>query len=163
MNRLTITTRSPAQTSALGAIIGRHVQTGTCIALDGPLGAGKTQLVKGIAIGTNVPPDVMVNSPTFVIVNEYPGRVRLFHIDAYRLSGSPEIVDLGIDEMLATGVVLIEWAQRVADALPDDRLNVSMAHVSETEREVTLQSPIHDHAQWMANLTENLDNTPTHN
>jgi tRNA threonylcarbamoyladenosine biosynthesis protein TsaE len=107
----------------MGRALGREAEPGTVIALVGELGAGKTQLAKGVAEGLDVP--TVVNSPTFVLMNEHVGRLRLYHVDAYRLSEPEEAVDAGlIDERQADGVVVIEWADRLDGWLPDDRLEV---------------------------------------
>jgi tRNA threonylcarbamoyladenosine biosynthesis protein TsaE len=141
MNRaeISITTESPDETRAIGQTIGRSLEAGACIALLGTLGAGKTEMVKGIAAGAEVDGDVVVNSPTYLIVNEYPGRVYLFHIDAYRLSGSEELHAAGFGEMCdGRGAVVIEWADRVEDALPADRLTVHIEHAGDQSRRIRI-------------------------
>ena len=139
MTQQFVTSDGPAETIALGRRLGRRLDPGLCIAMTGTLGAGKTQLVKGLAAGAQVPPNVTVNSPTFVIVNEYPGRVYLYHIDAYRLGGPDDLLALGFDEMITSGAaVLLEWADRVDAALPDDRLVVHLEHAGDTMRRITL-------------------------
>jgi tRNA threonylcarbamoyladenosine biosynthesis protein TsaE len=98
---------------------------GTCLALVGPLGAGKTQLAKGVAEGLGV--TAVVNSPTFIIVNEHAGRLPLFHVDAYRLTDADEARQAGVfDEREASGVTVIEWADRLDGWLPVDRLQVEI-------------------------------------
>jgi len=130
-----LVTDSVDETLALGARIGERLTPNSVIALIGTLGSGKTHLVKGIARGDRTPPDIAVNSPTFVIVNEYPGALRLFHIDAYRLSGPAELDALGFDEMCqSNGAVLVEWADRVIDALPLDHLTIEIEIVGESSR-----------------------------
>jgi len=110
---------------------------GSCIALEGDLGAGKTTLIQGVSAGAGVPSDVTVNSPTFVIVNEYVGRLHLYHIDAYRLQGCGALLDLGFAEMLASGgAVLVEWADRVRAVLPEDRLLIVLSHSGEMRRDL---------------------------
>jgi tRNA threonylcarbamoyladenosine biosynthesis protein TsaE len=124
---LIVETQSVAETLALGERIGRALRPNSVIALVGTLGSGKTHLVKGIARGNGVPDDVPVTSPTFVLVNEYPGRLHLYHIDAYRLRGPADLAALGFDEMAASGgAVIIEWADRVAELLPDDHLHIGI-------------------------------------
>ena len=116
---------SPAATRAIGRALGRQAAPGTVIALVGELGAGKTQLAKGVAEGLGVP--TVVNSPTFVLMNEHVGRLRLFHVDAYRLAEPEEAVDAGlIDDRQADGVVVVEWADRLAGWLPADRLEITI-------------------------------------
>jgi tRNA threonylcarbamoyladenosine biosynthesis protein TsaE len=116
---------SPDRTHALGRALGRAARPGTVLALIGELGAGKTQLAKGVAAGLDVP--TVVNSPTFVLMNEHLGRLRLYHIDAYRLSDPEEAAAAGLfDEREADGVTVIEWADRLAGWLPADRLEIAL-------------------------------------
>ncbi len=112
------------------------------MALCGELGAGKTQLVKGIADGLGVPPEEPVVSPTFVLVREYLGRLKLYHIDAYRLSAADELAALGLDEMLEDdrGIVAVEWADRVAQALPPAAWWIDLRHAGEQVREVLVRA-----------------------
>ncbi len=138
----TLTSDSPEQTQRIGQRIGERLTAGSCVALTGQLGAGKTELVKGIAAGAGVTADVTVNSPTFVIINEYPGRLHLLHIDAYRLGGVEEIEAIGIEEMLAgPGAVLIEWADRVPEVLPEHCLHVAIEHTGGNARRLSLAGP----------------------
>jgi tRNA threonylcarbamoyladenosine biosynthesis protein TsaE len=96
------------------------------VALIGPLGAGKTQLTKGIAAGLGV--QSVVNSPTFVLLNEHPGRLRLYHADAYRLADPEEAAAAGFfDERVTDGVMVIEWADRLDGWLPAERLEIRLA------------------------------------
>lgn len=112
---LTIETETEDQTRGLGQYLGRHIDRPVTIALTGDLGSGKTALIKGLAIGLDVPEEYAITSPTYTIVNEYPGRLRLFHVDLYRLSDVEELDDIGFEEILAgEGVVAIEWAERLA-------------------------------------------------
>lgn len=132
-------TRNVDETLALGRRIGECLTPNSVVALIGVLGSGKTHLVKGVARGNRTPPDTPVNSPTFVIVNEYPGALRLFHIDAYRLSGAGELDALGFDEMCQSGgAVVIEWADRVMDALPPDHLTIQIEITGGTSRRFRL-------------------------
>ncbi len=137
----TIRTESVEQTVRLGRLLGESAAPNDVIALEGPLGAGKTYLTKGIAAGLGVSDTRTVNSPTFVIVNEYDGRLHMFHIDAYRLSGAPELTGLGFDEMCsADGLVVIEWADRIRELLPRDRLLIELTPTGENSREFALSS-----------------------
>jgi tRNA threonylcarbamoyladenosine biosynthesis protein TsaE len=116
----------PGTTRAIGRALGRAAEPGTLIALVGELGAGKTQLAKGVAEGLDVP--TVVNSPTFVLMNEHVGRLRLYHVDAYRLAEPEEVIDAGLlEERQADGVVVVEWADRLDGWLPADRLEISIA------------------------------------
>lgn len=121
----TLRSRGPDATRALGRALGRAAQPGTVFALIGELGAGKTQLAKGVAEGLGV--RGVVNSPTFVLMNEHPGRLRLYHVDAYRLADPEEALAAGLlDERQADGVVVIEWAERLAGLLPAERLEIRL-------------------------------------
>ena len=134
----TFISHSPAETEALGERWGRAAQHGQVLALSGDLGAGKTQFVKGFARGLGV--TMQVHSPTFTLVNEYGGgRLRLFHLDLYRLETPAQILSAGIEEFLSPdGVAVIEWAERIANCrLPiADWKNVNFEIVSETERKI---------------------------
>jgi len=106
----------PAETEALGEHFGRHAASGLVIALPGDLGAGKTQFVRGLARGLGIPN--RVHSPTFTLVNEYEGgRLKLFHLDLYRLETRAQMLSAGIEEFLQPdGVSVVEWAERLADS-----------------------------------------------
>jgi tRNA threonylcarbamoyladenosine biosynthesis protein TsaE len=115
----------PSATRAIGRALGREARPGTLISLIGELGAGKTQLAKGVAEGLEVP--TVVNSPTFVLMNEHVGRLRLYHVDAYRLAHPEEALDAGlIEERQSDGVVVVEWADRLEGWLPADRLEITI-------------------------------------
>lgn len=132
---------SPAETESLGERLGRAARAGLVLALSGDLGAGKTQLVKGLARGLGA--TARVHSPTFTLVNEYGGgRLKLFHLDLYRLETPAQILSAGIEEFLAPdGVAVIEWAERIAGLKSGvgDRgklVNVSIEILSELERKI---------------------------
>jgi tRNA threonylcarbamoyladenosine biosynthesis protein TsaE len=134
----TFISHSPAETEALGEKFGRAAERGLVIALSGDLGAGKTQFVKGLARGLGV--TARVHSPTFTLVNEYGGgRLKLFHLDLYRLETPAQILSAGIGEFLSTdGVTVIEWAERIADCelrIANGR-RVQIEIVNETERKI---------------------------
>jgi tRNA threonylcarbamoyladenosine biosynthesis protein TsaE len=113
-------------TRRIGQALGRAARPGSVLALSGPLGAGKTQLAKGVAAGLGV--RSVVNSPTFILMNEHVGRLRLFHIDAYRLDDPEEALAAGLlDEREAGGVTVIEWADRLGAWLPAGRLDLALA------------------------------------
>ncbi len=109
------------------------------IALTGQLGAGKTTLIQGIAAGLDV--QDYVTSPTFIIINEYAGRLPLYHIDLYRLDEGLEIADLGIEEYFRRGgVCVIEWAERLGGLLPVSAEKIELKILSEQEREICVSS-----------------------
>jgi len=114
----TFISHSPAETESLGEKFGRAAERGFVFALSGELGAGKTQLVKGIARGLGI--SARVHSPTFTLVNEYGGgRLKLFHLDLYRLESRGQILSAGLEEFLQPdGVAVIEWAERITDDKP---------------------------------------------
>ena len=101
----------------------------------GDLGTGKTCLTQGIARGVGIGPDEVINSPSYILINEYTGAIPIYHIDLYRLENSEEIAELGLSEyMEGDGICIIEWAERMADALPDAciqiRITIAEAHAS---------------------------------
>jgi tRNA threonylcarbamoyladenosine biosynthesis protein TsaE len=122
---LSLETHSDDETRALGEALGRAIDRPLAIALIGPLGAGKTCLVQGLAVGLGVARDRRVGSPTFTLVNEHAGRLRLCHADLYRIELERELDELGLEEYLADGgVVVAEWADRFPQVLPDERLEI---------------------------------------
>jgi tRNA threonylcarbamoyladenosine biosynthesis protein TsaE len=139
----TIISNSPAETEALGESWGRAAQRGLVIGLSGDLGAGKTQLVKGLARGLEIPG--RVHSPTFTLVNVYNGgRLTLFHLDLYRLETIEQIRSAALEEYLnPVGVAVIEWAERWLDAARNARLerfrSVSIETLSETRRRIVYE------------------------
>ncbi len=134
-------TDSPAQTYALGQALGECLVGGGCLGLVGDLGAGKTQLVKGMAQGNAAIDPSEVTSPTFTLINEYVGRLQLFHIDAYRLADAGALAALGFDELIAhDAVVVVEWANRVENALPLDRLWIEVDIVGKDSRRFSFQA-----------------------
>ncbi|MBX9791190.1 MAG: tRNA (adenosine(37)-N6)-threonylcarbamoyltransferase complex ATPase subunit type 1 TsaE [Pirellulales bacterium] len=125
-----------AQSLAAALILPR----GSVISLCGPLGAGKTRLVRALAAALGVNPDE-VASPTFVLLHEYAGTRPIYHCDAYRLRSARELWELGIEEMFAAeAITLIEWADRVADALPAEYLEVRIEVTGDTSRRFTLRA-----------------------
>jgi len=132
--------RSPEQTRGVGMRLGKVLQTGDVICLQGDLGAGKTTFVQGIAQGWgSLDP---VSSPTFIIVNVYrdADQKQLFHMDAYRLDSMLEAEQLDLDSMLAQGPLLIEWPERVDRLVPREHLWVKLEYVDEEEREMKFKS-----------------------
>ena len=136
----TFETFSVEETLALGERLAERLGVGDCVAMTGDLGSGKTCLVRGIARGLRVTDERMVSSPTYVLVQEYAGDVTIFHVDLYRLPAPrEELADLGLDEMLADGAVLIEWADRAGDKLPRPRWEITLTVTGTDSRRFRLQ------------------------
>jgi len=133
------TTDSPQKTIDLGQQIGSQLKGGEVIALVGPLGSGKTHLIKGIVkgLGAEDAPNE-VTSPTFVLVNEYPCRLDVFHIDAYRINSIKEFEQIGFDDYCYPGsVVLIEWADKIEEALAGvNFIKIELAHIGPESRSI---------------------------
>lgn len=133
-----VTSGSVEETRAFGERLGRLLRAGDVVALYGELGSGKTTLVQGIAAGLGRDPGA-IKSPTFVLVREYPGDVPLVHVDGYRLEGPPAAAALDVELLFAPHkVTLIEWAERFAPLLPDERLEIRLSHVSANRRRLAL-------------------------
>ena len=132
---------SPKATEAIAADLAQLLRPGQCIALDGEVGAGKTQFVRGLLIGLGGRPRT-VSSPTFVLLNVYDtGRLKLFHLDAYRI-GPDDLEAIGFSELLdQAGVVAIEWASRVAALLPPDRIHVTLESTGPAARKIQIVHP----------------------
>ena len=133
-------TESPEETQSLAEQLGRLLQPGDVVALVGELGSGKTLFSQGLARGLGVPKNFYITSPTFVIINEYPGRVPFYHLDLYRVSKA-EFSELGLEEIIfAQGAVAIEWAERLGENLPVERLEVRLTFLGEVERNITFSA-----------------------
>ncbi|NLD80384.1 MAG: tRNA (adenosine(37)-N6)-threonylcarbamoyltransferase complex ATPase subunit type 1 TsaE [Smithella sp.] len=127
--------KSAKQTFSIGFAVGRKAREGDVFALTGELGSGKTCFTGGLARGLGVGEEYAITSPTFTLINEYPGRCRLCHFDLYRLNHSSELEDLGYEEYISgEGVVVIEWAEKIAEVLPDDVVSVCFRYVDESKR-----------------------------
>jgi tRNA threonylcarbamoyladenosine biosynthesis protein TsaE len=138
--RLDWVSRSPEETRDYGERIGKLLNAGDWIALEGELGAGKTHFVQGLARGLAIT-DAPVTSPTFVFVHEFRGRVPFAHLDLYRIEREEDLPDLGLLEYLdSPWVVAIEWADKGGRFLPAERLTVRMTHLSETSRKIGIEA-----------------------
>ena len=145
------TTRSAAATRSLGRRLGRAAGPGAVIGLVGPLGAGKTELARGIARGLDV--EEPVTSPTFILVAEHAGRLPLFHVDCYRLAGAEDALGAGIlDERAEEGVTVIEWAERLGAALPAGRLDIVIDGAGDEPRRLALRATDSRHARLLEAL-----------
>lgn len=140
MKKIKFQTQSPAETIKLGEKIAKFLSPGQIICLSGNLGAGKTTLTKGIAKGLKIDP-ALVNSPTFVIMNAYQGKLPLYHFDLYRLNQMQEMGLIGYDEFLyGEGVSLIEWGERLEKLLPKEYLSIQITQASEKVRTFCLEA-----------------------
>lgn len=120
-----IESASPEDTAKIGEILGRCCKASDVLCLNGDLGTGKTALAGGIAKGLDI--GEYITSPTFTIVHEYTGRLQMFHFDVYRIGDADEMFDIGFDEYLsAEGVTLVEWAELITPALPDEMLDITI-------------------------------------
>ena len=127
-------------TVRLGAVLADVLPPGTVVGVIGTLGAGKTRLVQAVAAALGVPPG-SVTSPTFVLVNEYPGgRLPVYHFDTYRLKDEDEFLALGPEEYFESeGITFVEWADRIAELLPEERLEITLEVTGETERRISIR------------------------
>jgi tRNA threonylcarbamoyladenosine biosynthesis protein TsaE len=141
-NRATMNFRSDSveQTEAIAAEMARSLNGGECIALEGELGAGKTQFVRGLVLGLNGPARA-VSSPTYILLNVYPGgRLTVYHLDAYRVGGADDFEAIGFSELLEQkGVVVVEWASRIRSLLPPRHLSVTIQAVGAGQREIRME------------------------
>ena len=136
-DRLTVVCPDPDATTLLGRALGGVARTGDLVCLWGELGAGKTHLAKAFGAGLGV--TETITSPSFILMAEYEGRLPLFHIDPYRLTSAEDALAGGlIDERQAAGVTLVEWPERLGDALPADRLDVRIDGTGDEPRTITL-------------------------
>lgn len=131
-------THSPGETRELGAQLAQLLLPGDVLILEGDLGAGKSELTRGIARGLGVAGPV--SSPSFTILNVYDeGRIPLYHFDWYRLNSADELYEMGMDEYLGgDGIAVVEWPSRCPDAIPEDHLRVTIRPMDETTREIVL-------------------------
>jgi tRNA threonylcarbamoyladenosine biosynthesis protein TsaE len=137
-------------TQALGRWLGQRLFAGAVVALVGPLGAGKTHLARAIAVGLGVTDERLVTSPTFVLLQEYQGRLPVYHFDVYRLGSERAFVDLGTDEYLeGEGVCLIEWADRVARVLPAEHLWIELSLTGPESRLAVIEGRGQRYAEWL--------------
>ena len=149
MSRCSITLDLPdlAATDRFGRQLAELLPPGSVVALSGTLGAGKTRLVQAIAAACGVDP-ADVTSPTFVLCREYHGARKIYHLDAYRLKDEDEFLELGPEEMFASsGLVFIEWAERVASYLPPDCVEITLEVTGETSRRAIVAG-----GQWVNRL-----------
>ncbi len=156
MDRYIFVSNSPNATLALGRRVGEILKTDSVIALIGELGCGKTLFTRGICVGLGVP-GRLVNSPTFAFVNEYLGRLPVFHMDLYRLDNVEEGLEIGILDYLSraeTGVIIMEWAEKVRTLLPRDYLEVQFEVLSLRKRRLVLSGSGRKFKRLIGQLSE---------
>ena len=153
----TFQTHSPDETRVLAARLGALLEAGDVVCLIGDLGAGKTTWTQGLALGLDLPAAEPVNSPTFTLVSEHHGgRVPLYHFDVYRLLDASGLYDLAFDEYLSgDGVVVIEWADKITDALPSDRLDITLTPGEPDTRQIVMTAFGVRAAEVLSRLGEN--------
>lgn len=140
MNELVFDAADEGATDRLGAALATVLPPGTTVALSGTLGAGKTRLVQAIAAGLGVAREEVV-SPTFVLCQRYDGGRTIHHLDAYRLRDEDEFRELGVEELFDSGgLVIVEWADRVAACLPDERIEIEIQVTGATQRRFTIRA-----------------------
>ncbi len=130
-------TSSPQETEAAGEELGRRLRSGDLVLLRGELGAGKTTFVRGVARGSGSAAPVA--SPTFQLVRIYPGRLQLAHVDLYRLEKGDDLRDLGLDELLDAGAVVVEWGDRIDGTVGSDAALISIEHLGGDRRRIRIE------------------------
>ncbi len=157
-NKFDITTRSANETHQLGRTIGRLIKQPVIIALIGDLGSGKTALVQGLAMGLDVPVEYYITSPTFTLINEYPGRLPLYHADLYRLETVRDLEDIGLDELLyGQGVLAVEWADKLAENPSGDCLALQFEIIDDDCRKIELIAYGHNGLNLIKTLAAQLN------
>lgn len=132
--------RTEGETIAFGAELGKQLPENSVVCFFGDLGAGKTTLIKGLALGAAEYPIEQVNSPTFVYLNIYSGKKTVYHFDLYRLRDADEFLSMGFDEMFtAGGICCVEWSEKIVDLLPPGCVKVIMTHTGEEERQIVVE------------------------
>ncbi|MEN6623763.1 MAG: tRNA (adenosine(37)-N6)-threonylcarbamoyltransferase complex ATPase subunit type 1 TsaE [Smithella sp.] len=140
---ISIITCNADETFSLGHTIGEKLQSGDILALSGELGSGKTCFTGGIARGLGVSENYQITSPTFTLINEYPAKYPLFHFDVYRLNDYSDLDDLGYEEVISgKGIVIIEWAEKIASVIPKWAFWVNFEYIDENKRKITIKGPL---------------------
>lgn len=153
MESLTLPTNTPEETEELGKLLGSLLTPGMFIALSGDLGGGKTCFTRGI-VAAMVPESAhLVASPTFAIMNEYPGAAPVYHFDFYRFSSWREIAELGFEDYFqGHGICIAEWAEKLEELLPRERLDICFAYSGENRRTITFTPSGTDHGRLLERL-----------
>ena len=134
---MTLYSSSEKETEQIGADLAKTLEPGAVVALYGEMGTGKTSFVRGMAAGLGI--HTPVTSPTFTIVNEYPGNIDLFHFDMYRLSGFDELFNIGWEDYLSRGgICVVEWSDNICDAFEGNEISVRIEKISDTKRMISI-------------------------
>ena len=151
-------THSVDETRKLGQTIGTLIKQPLVIALTGDLGSGKTAFVQGLANGLEVPAEYYITSPTFTLINEYPGRYPLVHVDLYRLEDIHDFEDIGLDDLMYDqAVIVIEWADKLSDGLPAEHLAINMEIIDADCRKLSLVASGHNEVNLIIALETQLE------
>jgi tRNA threonylcarbamoyladenosine biosynthesis protein TsaE len=136
---MVLQSKSTSETIRIGKEIGGFLLAGDVVALAGELGTGKTQFIKGLAEGVGVGKSTYISSPSFTLINEYPGKVPFYHIDMFRLTSEKEAEGLGLEEYFqGNGITAIEWADRIPSLLPEELLWVKIHYTGENTRSLEI-------------------------
>jgi len=139
LNKVVIQTKSTLETIQIGKSIGSHLLPGDVVALVGELGSGKTQFIKGMATGVGVGKPTYISSPSFTLINEYPGRIPFYHIDLFRLEWEKEAEELGLEDYFqGEGITAIEWADKIPALLPKEILLIRIAYTGKNIRSIEI-------------------------
>ena len=151
--QIQITTHSVTETRKLGQTLGAEIHQAVIISLIGDLGSGKTAFVQGLAKGLDVPEKYYITSPTFTLINEYPGRHPLYHIDLYRIEHAAELAEIGLDEIFkADAVIAIEWAEKLTGEKLSSHLELRLRIISENTRQIDIFAYGHRAANLLKTL-----------
>jgi tRNA threonylcarbamoyladenosine biosynthesis protein TsaE len=139
VKRVVFQTRSTSETIRLGKRIGRLLIVGDVVALVGELGAGKTQFIKGLAAGVGIGNPTYISSPSFTLINEYPGKIPFYHVDLFRLERETEAEELGLEDYFqGEGITAIEWADKIPSLLPKEMLFIHIAYTGKNTRSIEM-------------------------
>jgi len=158
MRTVTLTSPSEGHSLRLGVRLGEQAESGDVFALWGDLGSGKTLFTRGIARGMGVSPQIPVTSPTFMLINEYEGRLHLYHIDLYRLVTAADLETIPWQESLfGGGVAVIEWPDRLGRSLPENRWDIRFEFLDDDSRLITFAAQGESHEQRLTRLAPDLE------
>jgi tRNA threonylcarbamoyladenosine biosynthesis protein TsaE len=139
IEQVLIQTKSVSETIRVGKSIGTLLLPGDVVALVGELGAGKTQFIKGLAAGMGIGNPTYISSPSFTLINEYPGKIPFYHVDLFRLEREKEAEELGLEDYFqGGGITAIEWADKIPSLLPKEMLFIHIAYTGKNKRSIEM-------------------------